>query len=148
VQSLPPLEAPKSISLWVRYDAVPLDVENFIAFKNPLGALQVGFRNGQFAVWTKTGTLHASAPAPASGWHHVVYVWDGQRHTLYADGVPGSSFAVGPSTGTVAVARLGTHYNYPTPRNAGEYYGGQIDDVRVYDRPLSAAEVASLRAGN
>jgi hypothetical protein len=36
---------------------------------------------------------------------------------------------------------------YIRKRAAGSYFSGLIDDVRVYNRALSAAEIAALYAG-
>ena len=46
-----------------------------------------------------------------------------------------------PDTGAVANARLGAGYD-----NA-ENFSGQIDEVRVYNRALTADEVTALAAG-
>ena len=49
-----------------------------------------------------------------------------------------------PDMGAVATARVASHLGTGT---APELFAGQVDDVRIYTRALSAAEVAALRAG-
>jgi hypothetical protein len=74
----------------------------------------------------------------ASGWHLVTVTYDGAVGKLYVDGalVASDTFTAPPGT------------NYPL--FVGRYYGGgygwngSIDEVRLYNRALTAAEVAAL----
>src|SRR5690606_29832260 len=70
-------------------------------------------------------------------WHHVAMTYDGTTARLYADGVEVSN-----NTKTynlvLSVAHIGKHVN------SSGWWSGTIDDVRIYDRALSAAEVAAL----
>jgi hypothetical protein len=93
-----------------------------------------------------------------TNWHHVVMVFDGtqtgssNRLKGYVDGNPVS---ISPS-GVPAVANLyGSSFFIGAAGNceatgAGSCVGGNtrgsVDDVRIYNRPLSAAEVAELYA--
>ena len=71
-------------------------------------------------------------------WYHVVGTYDGGQTRLYLNGVQESSAA---KTGLMADngvnVQIGRYIN-------DQYFGGSIDDARVYDRALSAAEVAAL----
>jgi hypothetical protein len=73
-------------------------------------------------------------------WHHVVGSYDGQRTVLYVDGIEDSSIAtsglLAVTTASLTVGESGV--------NRGNFYGGWIDDVRLYSRGLSADEVKSL----
>jgi hypothetical protein len=77
-------------------------------------------------------------------WHHVAFVVDSQGGRLYVDGVQRAAQpwtgAAGPVTTTQDV-RLG---HYPGAFGGAEYLAGTIDDVRLYGRALSGAEVADL----
>lgn len=76
-----------------------------------------------------------------NNWHHAAIVWDGAgTATLYLDGVNVSSGSSGPPTPDMKSRpfAIGTH------SALGAYYDGIIDDVRVYDRALSADEVGQL----
>ena len=77
-------------------------------------------------------------------WQHVVMTWtSGDRIRLYADGAPQSlSHDEGPLEGLTCDTEellIGTGYK----ETDGAWWGA-IDDVRIYDRALSAAEVAAL----
>ena len=75
-------------------------------------------------------------------WHHITYVIDNaaQKCFMYLDGALG---ATATFSGTPMFMKsgqtLGIGCDYPT-----EFMHGQIDDVRIYNRALSEAEVAGL----
>jgi hypothetical protein len=80
----------------------------------------------------------------ATGWHHVVMMQDGpgNRTYMFVDGVDTSESAytarAANGGGTIWIGRSST----------GEYFSGSIDDVRIYNRKLSNAEIYSLYIGN
>ena len=74
----------------------------------------------------------------SDGWHHVVGTWDGTTGTngmkLYIDGsLVGQRTSTQSSTGVSDTIRIA--------RNSSTYYKGSIDEVKVYDKELSATEV-------
>ncbi len=77
-------------------------------------------------------------------WHHAVGTWDGDILRLYVDGVLDASSDV---SNTLTFPAL----NFQIGRWVGgssQYFNGQIDDPRVYNRALSATEVADLYRQN
>ncbi len=73
------------------------------------------------------------------GWHHVVGTWTGTTGSLYVDGVLASApqaMTWSPRTNTEPLT-IGSC-------DVGYEYDGTVDDVRVYNRALSATEVAQL----
>jgi hypothetical protein len=76
------------------------------------------------------------------GWHHVFVVVDrdAQELRLYGDGVHQGSAVSISTEGSVS---SGTSLNIAA-RNGGANYEGTIDDVRIYNRVLSAGEVRRL----
>lgn len=77
-------------------------------------------------------------------WVHVVWTYDSnaEENIIYTDGDEGISFS-GSSNVTLDLYRMtigGRYYN----SSYREYFDGQIDDVRIYDRPLSKYEVKRL----
>ena len=86
-----------------------------------------------------------TAVASAGVWHHHVAAIDGTTIKIYLDGVETASgtvtLALGNPTGTLwlgAQSRVGT---YPFP------YHGLLDEVSVWGRTLSPAEITSLYNG-
>jgi hypothetical protein len=87
--------------------------------------------------------VRVNAPPPATNrFVHIAAVYDGQQAHLYVDG---RSVATAPATGPIAVAArdlvLGGR---PAGAPDTEFYAGLLDDIVIYDRPLSAAEVRLL----
>jgi len=76
-------------------------------------------------------------------WHHVglVYDFDGLHRHLYVDGVE-----VAKDTDVVGGvgSNGGLHFGAGTALEAGTFWSGLIDDIRIYDEVLSAEEVAEL----
>jgi hypothetical protein len=78
------------------------------------------------------------APLAIGEWSHIAMTYDGATMRFY---VNGTLVASRSQTGNVAVGngalRIGGNNVF-----AGEFFRGLIDEVRVYNRALSAAEIA------
>ncbi len=71
-------------------------------------------------------------------WHHVAIVYDGVRLTAYLNGaLRGTPFTV-PLAGTSGVLQIGA---WPYGATSSDFFGGRIDEVRVYDRALTPAQI-------
>ena len=62
-------------------------------------------------------------------------------HRLFIDGAQKGMNAAKPDTGMVKNARLGSNFDQSEP------FTGLLDEVRIYNRPLSPAEVNALSTG-
>jgi glucose/arabinose dehydrogenase len=86
-----------------------------------------------------TGDMMLRGPSvlPANAWSHLAYTWDGATARMYVNGTQVASAAL---TGTAKTSSLPLRIG----GNAvwGEWFSGAIDEVRVYNRALSAAEIA------
>ena len=102
--------------------------------------------NWRAALSTPTGeVVVASSTAAALGaWSHVLMTYDGAVVKLYINGqLSGTQPATGLITQTSEGLFLGSHKFYA----ASDYwFNGGIDDVRIYNRALSAAEITKLHA--
>ncbi|MBD7999348.1 LamG-like jellyroll fold domain-containing protein [Oerskovia gallyi] len=89
-----------------------------------------------------TFRVNATSTYPSDGttWVHLVGTYDGQRMRLYVDGVEQGNVA-GPAAAGVNTLPLllGGQPGGTLPLK------GAVDGVRLYDRALSATEVATLR---
>jgi hypothetical protein len=90
-------------------------------------------------VFTTSALTASDAPALTLGtWTHLAMTWDGSVERLFLDGAqiatrsaPGSLL-----TGTGPVRIGGNSLR-------GEFFSGSIDEVRLYDRALSAARIGA-----
>jgi hypothetical protein len=76
------------------------------------------------------------------GWRHVAVALSGGKTNAYLNGARifvGSSSIAGPSTGTLTIGR-------DNDTGGFRYLNAQMDDVRVYNRALTPAEVFQLYA--
>jgi hypothetical protein len=89
------------------------------------------------------GTVHYLEGGPVTTpqtWHHIAGTWDGTIKRLYVDGVLVASVASSFAYDTSQLV-LGADLNAP---NLDLFWDGVIDEIRVYDRPLNAAEIGTL----
>jgi hypothetical protein len=79
-----------------------------------------------------------TTPLAVNTWTHLAVTYDGATVRLYRNGVLKSSAAVtgGPAV-TAGTLQLGAS-------QYGEHFKGKLDEARVYNRALSAAEVLAL----
>ena len=84
------------------------------------------------------GTVQAPLPT-ATLWHHVVGTYDGVTMKLYMDGVEvGSQAASGLISTSTDPLFIGTKHDEVNPdQHPGDYFQGKLDDVRIYNYPLS-----------
>ena len=141
-----------SVSAWVRYNDQSVSGSwTYIA-----GATNASTdRNGYaLVVWpanrpsiaVDSATAHNQFSAPLTyddgSWHLVTGTWDGSDVILYIDGLEVGS--------TAQTLNANVIYNINVGRdsaNTNAYFNGTIDDVRIYNRALSAADVAALYTG-
>jgi len=76
-------------------------------------------------------------------WHHLCGTYDGAAMRLYLDGKVDATTAL---TGGMHTAGGNLLFG-DNPQATGRYWNGQLDDVRVYHRALSAEEIAVIIRG-
>jgi Concanavalin A-like lectin/glucanases superfamily/Bacterial Ig-like domain len=80
-----------------------------------------------------------SGRSPTVGqWEHIAATYDGTTARFYVGGVEVASKTFTGNVGNTNTWRLGAYEATPTG-----FFDGLIDNVRIYDRALSAAEVAT-----
>ena len=88
-------------------------------------------------------TIQTAAEVSAGTWHHIVGTYDGATMTLYVDGqVEGSpvdvSFIFESNTSPLLIGR----------NSSGNSFDGAIDDVALYNRALTPAEITARYGAN
>lgn len=74
-------------------------------------------------------------------WHHIGLVWDGLRRSLYVDGQEVAS----DDNDLMALSANGDlHIGTGKTLDAGSFFSGLIDDVRIYNTNLTIEEIAAL----
>ena len=84
------------------------------------------------------GPLMGANPLPLNAWSHIAGTYDGANIRLYVNGV---EVARRPHTGNISTSSgaltIGGDALY------GQHFAGRIDEVRVYNKALTAAQVQS-----
>ena len=119
-----------TISAWIK--PATDGVTKRIIDKNP-GYLIRRLTNG--AVQFIPGFINSNATAPSGAWTHIVITADSTGTNWYINGVLDkvTSTAYAPS-GTASLVFGGNL----------DFYAGDLDDVRIYNRALTATEVTAL----
>jgi len=101
-----------------------------------------------FAVTTNNGLQSAGACITKGVWHHVAGTYDGTAVRFYLDG----QIPVSPNGTLGEVLQSGTLIQNDLPVSIGwngafgEVWAGLIDEVQIFNRALTAAEVQSIFA--
>ncbi|WP_127716899.1 LamG-like jellyroll fold domain-containing protein [Halobacteriovorax sp. HLS] len=123
----------------------------------------------RFTVHTTGGVLepYLETKNYVTGWHLVMGVYDGQTASLYFDGIfvksfsnaspeaivyePGVNTIVGAQASTTVTptrwtikSSTGGPLSCPVTNHANSYFEGNIDEVLVWDKGLTALEASSL----
>ncbi|HEY7375114.1 MAG TPA: LamG-like jellyroll fold domain-containing protein [Polyangia bacterium] len=142
VAQMPAANAAQSISAWININGLPASASSIVSLAGSSSAVRLGISPTQVQVLRNNGTAMISTAVPSTGsWHHVAYTWDGSSNNLYVDGVAATATATAHDSAAVTSAFLGA-----TSAAAG-FFNGSIDEVRLYDRALTALEVSSLALG-
>jgi len=98
-----------------------------------------GNRPGVGGTWTDGNkNLFGPSVVPVNTWTHLAATFDGSATRLFVNGVQVASQAqTAPLKTTTATLQIGAD-SYPS-----EFFAGLIDEVRIYNRALSAAEIQS-----
>ena len=95
---------------------------------------------GWYGMGGKNGGVTFSEPFTTGEWQHIAYVKSGVSATLYRNGI------VTGNTGTLAIDAAEWVIG-GNPSGGGSNFDGIVDDVRLYNRALSQAEIVALVNG-
>lgn len=88
---------------------------------------------------TSPTSITSVASTNLNQWSHIVCTYDGSTKKIYINGVLDNSIA---SSGALVADSV--NFNMGTRQNTAGTYTGYLDDVRIYNRALTAADVLEL----
>ena len=136
-------------SAWIKTEGSPVkrmfvgkkddNSAGYFMWVNGSGKFDAGFYStSYFANPASTAVVNNNV------WHHLVVVRNTDTVTLYIDGIQDGSATAAGTIGDISNTinfRIGrSDHSPPGPY----YFPGSIDDVRVYNRALSATEIQQL----
>ncbi|MDB4961025.1 MAG: hypothetical protein JWP01_1024 [Myxococcales bacterium] len=146
--SAPDLEQLTSltVAVWIRPEGLRSGVECFVSKRYGTGlenSWQLCLRDNAPYVVTTAKNVVASSTLTA-GWHHVAMRWDGTSVSLTVDAIEVASADVPPIVFGAGELEVGADVDFGGTV-AG--FAGTIDDVQIFDRMLTSAELLDLVAG-
>lgn len=134
-----------TIEAWV-YPTVWLSGWKMAVIKEQTGGLAYGLYGNSYGdkpsnvenIGASDRILYAGTHLPTNAWTHLGVTYDGSTQKLYVNGaLAGSRSQTGAITLSGGSLRIGGNSVW------GEWFTGYIDEVRVYNRALSSAEIAA-----
>jgi hypothetical protein len=141
---------PRTVSVWIKPEATSTNVSTVLTlggFENcaqrfslqvPVAQNGIRFDGGDCTNGLRSKTFTG---ASISGkWTHAVLTYDGSSIRCYVNGlVSGTAYTVALNTDPIAPLVIGNTVGLDS-----EGFTGLVDDVRIYNRSLSAMEVRAL----
>lgn len=124
-----------TVSMWIKRQT-PINTDGY----EDLYASDRGFfiAGGVLNWWDGSDLINGGTSITNGVWHMVSITSDGTNLTVYLDGASDGTVVTGANLPTNAGVGIGGH------TYAGEFFHGAMDDVRVYNRALSPAEIKNL----
>ncbi|GJM35199.1 MAG: hypothetical protein DHS20C18_42000 [Saprospiraceae bacterium] len=144
-----------TVSFWIRVDQVTVDAEAYVMdFGHWSNRWKISLPQHLKIVWTTNSTntvsdnfIHDMDSGDGNDlvvgfWWYVTMVHDGVNDIIYLDGVEVNNLpAAGILNSTSLPLGMGNN-----PVEGGQYFTGALDEVKIYNRALTAEEVATLYA--
>jgi Concanavalin A-like lectin/glucanases superfamily/Calx-beta domain len=141
---LPAGNANRTLELWVKADSFSPTSESFFAGYGNFGTSSQTYHlgtSGSTLFWSQWGTGITGPTLSPGQWYHVAVTNVGNAATLYVNGA-----AVGSNAVTISTPANSPFYIGRIPGTLGDTrkLDGEVDEVTVYNRALSAAEIQSI----
>ncbi|SNZ05679.1 Carboxypeptidase regulatory-like domain-containing protein [Natronoarchaeum philippinense] len=132
-----------TVSAWVKKDAAQ---SGWVAIAQKSDqSYNLQFENGNQPTFTiydgDWNIVNSGVSLSNDQWHHVVGTYDGSEARIYVNGTLKGTQAVSGTLANASGSPLGIGENLAT---GGRNLDGTIDELRLYDRALSDAEVQAL----
>ena len=137
-----------SVSFWANVAELPATGEAFVmSFGGWQERWKISLPPHGKPVWTTNNSSGISDMDSGDGntlapgvWKHLVFVHDGTKDLIYMDGAQVAEKNVSGTMNSTTYP-LGIGYN---PIDNANYFNGSLDEVQIYNRALSAAEILAL----
>ena len=138
-----------TVSAWINSSSFPADDASVVSKRGSIGfqldtTLDGGPRTVGFKLTSSTGAdmiRYGATALQTNTWYHVAGVYDAAAGTMtvYLNG----QVDAGAQVGTITSTQQDSPENVRIGRraNGGYLFNGRVDDVRIYDRALSATEI-------
>ncbi|MBF0511393.1 MAG: LamG domain-containing protein [Candidatus Omnitrophica bacterium] len=143
--NLPSGNTDRTIAYWIKITgSMTSDEDTYLVRYGTLDnnkEIAVGLFNYHTYVTQKGNNIQGATAYNDGNWHQVVFVWQNSSPHLYLDG---NSEVVSGSLGTVNTVLSGTLLFEETASAPRYMIPCKVDDIRIYNRALSAHEIYIL----
>ena len=137
---LPAANATQTECFWMYVTATPSAKACAFNVSGSSSGVFIGYNSSTvFGVWKNAGTtlVQTTTLPSVNAWHHIAYVKSGSSNYLYIDGTQVATSTTATDTAAATIINAGR-------AASGNYFAGNVDEVRVYNRALSATEINAL----
>ena len=149
VSSIPSGGSARTVSAWIKPTGTGGTILSTNAASGQKYIVSMGNSGGTWYLFTdgvnggNNITVTGSQIAPLNQWSHIIFVLDGSNGwSYYLNGnyVKSGTFGIAINTAAPTSVTIGDRLDVPITYA----FNGAIDDTRIYNRALSAAEIAQL----
>ena len=127
-----------TISLWAKPDSSGTYKAMFSSYDDSGRGFQIDLDGSNFHIRKSSGGNIVLSTAQLEVWTFIAFTYDGTNSIAYINSVRDNE----SSGGTTEFNRFRIGRN----RSGSTYFSGAIDELRIYNRALTASEIASLYA--
>jgi hypothetical protein len=136
-----------TMSAWFQPQTIPGSYQTIVSLEGSVGYFrfdQLG--SNIFLYWNDAGGNHdiGTYTITPGQWYYILASKNGNSLTYYINGAANTSNSI---NGVIGTSSFGNKIGARSTTGANYYFSGLIDDVRVYNRALSAAEIQALYNG-
>lgn len=126
-----------SLEAWVKIAAAPTSTRTIAGITNSIKLQLLNTRQVQASYLDGAGvTRSVLASSITTGvWHHLVVLYDGSQLRVYIDGLQSNAGVLPAPAGNANTFGIGN------TSSSSNWFNGQIDEVALYTRALTVAEV-------
>jgi hypothetical protein len=135
-----------TVALWAKWNGLSGLYQGLVAKRDTWAAadmmwqIEANIDNGTLGFFREGSSPYDGDPVlPVGGWAHVAATFDGTTATFYLNGKATGSGSFSFGSDTQATVVFGA-----CEQNGGNPFNGDLDEIRIYDYALSAAEVFYL----
>jgi hypothetical protein len=129
-----------TVSAWIRHNTFTSSQKRYVTLQNETAVIRQNFAAGQLHFYVTTSStiksITVSNALANNTWYHIVGTWDGTNMRLYQNAA-----LVGSSTPGGTMATASVSYAVGAAVGGLEYMSGNISQVAIYNRGLTASEV-------
>jgi len=129
-----------TIELWI-YPTSSVNYQNLVANSYPSANFGTFYFHSNHVEYWQGGAQRAVSPAviPLNAWTHVALSYDGAVNRLYVNGVASGS----PSATHAESFNNPVRFGYSVS-GQDQYFQGRLDEISLYNRALSDAEIQTI----